>query len=88
MPMPGEENNAVDYIYSADNLLYSEWKKKFLLLPRKSTFSKKRIWLEFAYTRTRKMKVNPPQFPINHLNRREWATADELMYHKLTGLDV
>lgn len=87
MPMPGEENNAVDYIYSRHNLIFSPWEKRFVIFP-KTSISNKRIFLQMAYTRTRKMKVNPPQFPIHHMNRREWATADELVYLRLKGIDV
>ena len=86
--MPGESMNAADYIHSADNLLYSKWERKFLIIPRRSTFSNSLMWLRTAYTRTRKMKIDPPQFPFHHMNRREWATPEEMMYLKLKGLDI
>ena len=85
--MPGEQNNIVDYIYSPDNVVYSKWKKKFVIIP-KITITNKKIKFCWAYTRTRKFKIDPPQFPIHHMNRREWATADELVYLKLKGLDL
>lgn len=88
MPIPGESGNAVDYIYSADNLIYSDWKKTFVLFPRRSTFNKSLIWFRVGYTRTRKMKIDPPQFPRHHLNRTEWATPDEMVYLKLKGIDI
>ena len=82
MPMPGE--SAHDYIYSADNVIYSEWEKYFVLLPVK-TVSGKRVWFRNVYTRTRRMRVEPPQFPVGKFKKREWATWEEIAYYKLTG---
>lgn len=77
-------NNAADYIYSADNLIYTPWKKYFVLFPVQS-ITGKRIWLQTAYTRLRKHKTEPPQFPIGALTKRQWATWDEIVDTKLRG---
>jgi hypothetical protein len=82
MPMPGEENNAVDYIYSANNLQYTEWKKRFAIFPKK-TIKGNSVWLRFVYTRMRKHIVEPPQFPRGALTKRQWATLEEIFEMKL-----
>jgi len=82
MPIPGETAN--DFIYSSDNIVYSEWKKTFAFLPV-TTKSGKKVWFRKVYVRTRKMRVEPPQFPVNKFNRKEWATSQEIVYHELSG---
>jgi hypothetical protein len=79
-------NNAADYIYSADNLVYTPWEKYFVILPVTS-INNKRIWFKWAYTRIRKHKVEPPQFPVGSLTKRQWATWDEIVELKMRGLE-
>lgn len=84
MPIPGESVN--DFIYSAENLRYSEWKRKFALFPV-TTLSKERVWLRYVYKRKRWLLVEPPQFPVNSFKKYEYATAEDLLRLKL-GVDL
>lgn len=84
MPIPGDGNSVADFLHSADNLEVSEWKRKFVLWP-KTSVTKQRIWLCYAFTRTVKMKIELPQLPVDSSRRVEWATWDEIAYMKLTG---
>ena len=80
MPMPGENVN--DFIYSAENIRFSEWKKTFAFLPV-TTISNQRVWLKFVYKRKRWLLVEPPQFPVNKFRKIEYATVDEILRIKL-----
>lgn len=82
MPIPGETVN--DFIYSADNLTYTKWRKTFALFPV-TTIKGNRVWFRIVYTRMRKHKVEPPQFPVGALTKRQWATLDEILEAKLLG---
>ena len=82
MPIPGETSS--DYIYSAENIVYGEWKKYFVLLPVK-TVSGRRVWFRSVYTRTRHPRVEPPQFRVGQFKSREWATWEEIAQYKLSG---
>lgn len=84
MPIPGDGNSVADFLHSSDNLEVSEWKRKFVLWP-KTSVTKQRIWLRYAFTRTVKMKIELPQLPVDSSRRVEWATWDEIAYMKLTG---
>lgn len=83
MPIPGENVN--DFIYSADNIEYGEWQKKFAWWPVR-TVTKQVVWMRTVYTRTKRLKVEPPQFPVNSFNKREWATWEQITEYKLTGI--
>lgn len=85
MPIPGQHAN--DYIYSADNIRYSEWKKVFAFFPV-ITITKHTVWLKTVYKRRRWMLVEPPQFPRHKFNKVEYATQDELIMMKLQGHEV
>lgn len=82
MPIPGE--TAHDFIYSAENLKYTKWKKRFAIFPV-TTIRGNRVWMCTVYTRMRKHIVEPPQFPRGALTKRQWATLDEILEAKLRG---
>lgn len=82
MPIPGE--TAHDFIYSADNLVYTKWVRQFVFLPKR-TIKGNSVWLRFVYTRMRKHIVEPPQFPRGALTKRQWATLEEIIESKLIG---
>tara|TARA_B100001057_G_C22607673_1_gene855318 strand:- start:421 stop:684 length:264 start_codon:yes stop_codon:yes gene_type:complete len=84
VPIPGDGNSVADYLHSSDNVIKTEWEKKFVLWPRTSV-TKKRIWLRYAYRREVKMRIELPQLPVNSSHRVEWATWDEIAFLKLTG---
>ena len=84
MPIPGEGNSVADFLHSPDNLEVSEWKRKFVLWP-KTSVTKQRIWLRYAYTRTVKMRIELPQLPVDSSRRVEWATWEDIVHMKLTG---
>lgn len=71
-----------DYINSEDNLRYTEWKKTFVLFP-KDTISGNKIWLTKAFKRQRWLHIEPPQFPVHHFNKTEYATFDEIFNLKM-----
>jgi hypothetical protein len=80
----GRNYIAGDFIYSVGNIRYSEWKKTFAIIPKK-TVNKKTVWMRTLYKRKRWMHVEPPQFPVNSFNRVEFATWDEILRYELTG---
>jgi hypothetical protein len=82
MPIPGENVN--DYIYSAENLIYTAWKKRFAFFPV-TTVKGNKVWLRVLYTRMRKHRMEPPQFPVGSLTKRQWATMDEIIEMRLLG---
>ncbi len=84
MPIPGEGNTVADFLHSPDNVIKTEWERHFVLWPRTSV-TKKRIWLRYAYRRTVRMRVELPQLPVNSSHRVEWATWEEILQAKLTG---
>tara|TARA_B100000900_G_C20590096_1_gene721237 strand:+ start:1733 stop:2011 length:279 start_codon:yes stop_codon:yes gene_type:complete len=73
---------AVDYINSEGNLRYTKWVKTFVLFP-KVTISGQKIWLKKAFKRQRWLHIEPPQFPVNHFNKVEYATFDEIFNLKM-----
>ena len=77
-------NVARDFIHSKDNLRYSEWRKIFAFLPKK-TEGGKRKWLTFLYPRKRWLHIEPPQFPKSSFDKIEYATWDEVVRFRLTG---
>lgn len=79
------KHNAVDYLFSTDNIVYTEWQKRFAWLPVK-TLSGKTVWLRTVYTRERKLIDDIPQFPVSALNKLEHATLDQILSRKLRGL--
>ena len=80
-----QKHNAVDYLFSADNIMYTEWEKRFAWLPVK-TLSGKTVWFRSVYTRKRMLLDDIPQLPINALNKLEHATLDEILSRRLRGL--
>lgn len=84
MPIPGDGNSVADFLHSPDNLEVTEWKRKFVLWP-KTSVTKQRIWLRYAFTRTVKMRIELPQLPVDSSRRVEWATWEDIAHMKLTG---
>lgn len=82
--MFGRNYIAGDFIHSDKNIRYSEWKKTFAIIPKK-TVNKKTVWMRTLYKRKRWMLIEPPQFPVNSFNRVEFATWDEILRYELTG---
>ena len=78
-------HNAVDYLHSADNLVYTPWRKTFAWWPVK-TISHNRVWLRMVYCRKRKILMSIPQFPDSKFNRTEYATLENIFERKLRGL--
>ena len=69
---------AGDYINSQHNLRFTKWKKTFVIFP-KTTVSGNRIWLKTCWKRRRWMHVEPPQFPVKHFNKTEYAELSDLL---------
>lgn len=59
----------------------ANWRLKFSLWPRRSFFSKKRIWLTYAYRGTA-MWTGPGDPVYEH----KWVSKEEFMISKLQGL--
>lgn len=81
-----KQHNAVDYIHSAKNIVYSPWAKTFAWFPVK-TLDNQRVWLRTVYRRDRKLLTDIPQFPVKALDQVQWATLDYILERKLKGLD-
>lgn len=73
---------AGDYINSEDNLRTTEWKKIFAFTP-KITISGNKVWLKTIYKRERWLHIEPPQFPVNSFNKKEYAEWDEILNLKM-----
>jgi hypothetical protein len=84
--MTMQKHNAVDYLHSADNLVYTPWKRIFAWFPV-TTISKNKVWLSYVFQRKRKIKLSIPQFPDSKFNRTEYATLENIFERKLKGLD-
>jgi len=78
-------HNAVDYIHSSENVVYSDWVKTFVLLPV-TTIHGNKVWFRNVYRRRRKLLADIPQFPVNALDRVQYATIDEIIERRLKGL--
>ena len=78
-------NNAVDFLYSEDNLVYTDWFKTFAVWPT-STITGERVWLRSVYYRWKTMRYDIPQFPKEHFTKREYATLEQILDRKLRGL--
>ena len=78
-------NNAVDFLYSDDNMIYTSWFKTFALWPIK-TVSGNRVWFRQIFYRWKTMKYDIPQFPKEHFNKREYATLEEILDRRFRGL--
>ena len=78
-------NNAVDFLYSEDNLVYTDWFKTFALWPT-LTLTGERVWMRSVYYRWKTMRYDIPQFPKEHFTKREYATLEQILDRKLRGL--
>ena len=78
-------HNAVDYLFSGDNVIYSVWIPHFVWWPVK-TITGRRIWLKYCYRRERRLLNDIPQFPVNALNKIQSDAWEELVERKLQGL--
>ena len=73
---------AADYINSEHNMRYTEWKKTFVLFPKK-TITGRKIWFCKAFKRDSWMHIEPPQFPVGTFNKVQFATFDEIFNMKM-----
>ena len=77
-------NNAVDFLYSEDNLVYTDWIKTFAVWPT-TTLTGERVWLRSVYYRWKTMRYDIPQFPKEHFTKREYATLEQILERRLRG---
>ena len=63
---------------------YTEWKKTFAWLPKK-TISGDKIWLKYLYYRKRIVAWTPPQFKPNEFDRLEYESIENVIMRKLSG---
>ena len=77
-------NNAVDFLYSEDNLVYTQWIKTFALWPT-VTITGERVWMRSVYYRWKTMRYDIPQFPKEHFTKREYATMEQILERRLRG---
>lgn len=80
-----KRHNAVDYLHSADNVIYSRWDETFAWLPVK-TLGGERVWLTRVFRRKRTLLNDIPQFPVKALDKVQYATFEEIVERKLKGL--
>jgi hypothetical protein len=79
------KNVIADYLHSADNVIYSEWKVTFAWLPKR-TIAGNKVWLRKVYRRRRTLLHDLPQFPVNAMERIQYATLEEIVERSLNGL--
>jgi hypothetical protein len=73
---------AGDFINSEDNLITTKWEKTFAFTPKK-TITGKKVWFKKLFKRKTRLKVEPPQFPVNSFNKTEYAEWEEILNLKM-----
>ena len=74
------------FLYSEDNLVYTDWFKTFAVFGLLKHSQEKEVWFRSVYYRWKTMRYDIPQFPKEHFTKREYATLEQILDRKLRGL--